>query len=386
MLPDGWLTDEPPRPALLDRLQARLAEDPSVWRAALRDAEARAVTWRWAHPHASIEPLRVETLWGRRTRWLDRRPLASWNACHAGADAQGRLVLVRDPGAFDGAGERAGDLLTIIERREGHVTTWEVHPTRGLTTVSCWEQDESGRITEGVEAGPDRSWRSVRFTYEGDRIVAVDEVWWFDEAGYRRRGGWSRSDVRYDDQVRLSEIASCRSVDGATTVDFRAKPLSPRGLAEELGERLREGVLEALRRIDAPGEVGAIGLVYDTFGRSPPVLVVDRTDRFADAEGLMLDDASPLEWGAPDGDAVDLGRLGAWPAIDEDRPRALHRAVRAYVQTVDRTALQALLGAARPPVLLAMDTEREHARQNLADAFGQAAARRILRRGARPSG
>ncbi len=383
VLPEGWLTDEPSRPALVDHERRRLVRAASVWQAAVAEAEASAVEWRWAHPDVSVEPLRVEALWGRRTRWLDKPPPAGWNAGHAGADARGRLVLVRDPSAVGASGERVGDGLRVIGYQDGAIETWDVHPTRGLTTVSRWRHDGDGRIAEGAQAGPDGSWRTARFSYDGNRVVAIGELWWFDEAHGQKGWGWSRSDVHYDSEGRLDQIVRFRSVDGATLVDYRARPLTPRRLREELGERLRESVLAALTAIDEPHAVGAIGLVYDAAGTGPPTLVVDRGERFADPARLTFADASPLEWHAPERDRVDLIRYGTWPALDEDTgPRTLHRAIRAFVRDTDRARLQAALRSPTPPVLLAMDTEREHARQNLSDAFGPAAARRMLRPGA----
>jgi hypothetical protein len=381
VLPEGWLTEEPPRPALVDELRVRLAEGDAAWRSALRASEEAAVEWRWAHPYASVVPLRVEILWGKRTRWLDRRPPASWGACEVGLDAEGRLVLVREPGAVDESGRPVGNALTVIRHDGGLIDIWEVHPSRGLQSVGRWLLGEHGRIVDGAEAGPERSWRTARFAYDGERVVGIEEVWWIDEERAQRGGGWSRADVTYDGDGSLDGIVRFRSVDGATLVDFRAKPLTGRRLADELDRLLREALDAALADLREPHEIRAIGLVYDSLDAAPPTLVVDRSDRLRDLAELSLDDVSPLEWGAAEQDVVDLAAYGIWPALDEDTgPRPLHRRIRALVKGTDPARVQALLGTPRPPRLLAMDTEREHAEANLADAFGRGAARRIMRR------
>ena len=363
---------EPPTPPVVADIRGRWGELEAEARRTRDRVLETVAEKRWADPCPSPEPLGVERLWGRRWRWLNREPARSDSAGRVGLDAHGRLVALGD--------------RVVYDHRPEHITGYALTEDLGLQFLERWTL-EDGRFVDKVEVEDGPSWMVARYVHdERGRLVVIGEEFWSVGEHVQAMHGQMRTEVRYDEAGEVDEIVRHRVHDGSTTIDYRAKPISARRQREALIETLREGLLTTLRELDYGGEVRAVCLLYDTWGTDPPTVIVDRSDRFdRDPAELGLDDVSPLEWRVAASDHVRLAGRLTWSATGvldaEDGPRVLHKIVRAVVNDLSGNLLTGTLGAEKPPLLFAMDTEQEHARTHLRDAFGTAATRVILASG-----
>jgi hypothetical protein len=366
-LPDA----EPPTPAPVVELRHRWTGLEDRARRLRRGLPATVVEWRWADPFASPEPLGTERLWGRRTRWLARAPRRVGAAVAVGLDPRGRIACVGRSAVYE-HGDR--EVLGFVFAATSDV----------LLSIERWTV-EAGRLVGKVQIEDGPSWTLSDYRYdEAGRLVAIEEELWGDGECVMAMHVQMRSDVRYDDAGEVEEIVQHRYHDSSTVVAYRAQSDGPRLQRARLAETLRAGMIEALGRLRDGAEVRAVCLLYDTHGTGPPTLIADRTGRLdRDPRKLDLDDVSPLEWNARSEDHVDLATLVTWPSIgilDGDAgPQVLHAVLRKVLADLPAATVMAALGSTTAPPVFAMDTEREHAKVHVADAFGASAARALFR-------
>jgi len=361
---------EPPLPPSVAELRARWPSLASEALGEQRRVLDSVVEWRWADPQPSLEPLFTERLWGRRSRWLKQAPRRpSQTAGRVGLDDAGRLLSIGESEVYVYAPQ--------------FVQGYRLHDDETLLCVERWTVAD-GRFASKVEVEDGPSWQLTRYDYdEAGRLVLIDEHFWSDGDNVMAMHGHMRSHVAYDPDGELSEIVRHRLHDDTTHVDFRATPRSARQQRDELVELIRAGVLAALRDLPDGSTVRAVCLFYETFGLTPPIVVVDRTGRLDGAlEELAIDDLNPAEWDVPEHDRIDVATKVAWPGggvLETDRgPKVIHDVVRAVARSLDPEVVAAALGAGSPPPVYALDSEWAHLRAHLGDTFGTRIAQKLL--------